>query len=104
LPFINPFLDNPADHFYFFGDLLFEKGSERGKYTLLELGLNHEGLVRARKRRINHVHSLIVSWRASSPILKESALGLIHEELASGEYESMVKALLVNAGVPLPIT
>ncbi|MCA4132648.1 HNH endonuclease [Arthrobacter sp. M4] len=94
LPFINPFLDEPDEHFVFFGELVLAPSSQRGEYTISELGLNNDDLMSARKRRLNNIVQLVSSWHKAHDLLKPGILDEIRRQLDQGEYQASVKSLL----------
>lgn len=99
LPFINPFLDDPRDHFVFFGSLV-EGKDERGEYTVKILELNTDDVVSARGRRLAAILSLAQSWKRSSPDLKDVILSEIIQNYENGEYKSSVLGLLEAFKIP----
>ncbi|MFC8521532.1 MULTISPECIES: HNH endonuclease [Micrococcaceae] len=101
LPFITPFSDIPDDHFVFFGDLVLSPASQRGEYTIQVLGLNHEDLVAARRRRLQSIIQLAKAWFDAPELLKPGVLGEIRRQLDEGEYVASVRSLLQSLKIPL---
>jgi uncharacterized protein (TIGR02646 family) len=57
---INPYIDNPLDHFISLGTMICHKpGSDRGQLTELQLELNRPELMESRKNRIDAIRPLI---------------------------------------------
>ncbi|MBP3043665.1 HNH endonuclease [Arthrobacter jiangjiafuii] len=102
LPLVNPFIDDPMDHFIFYGDMVFAPESLRGEYTIQILGLNREDIVSMRKQRMLNMERLVASWRKAPPVLRNGILSEIHVQFESGEYEASVRTMLQAFGVPLP--
>jgi len=101
LPLVNPYVDDPSTHLLFFGNLVFPvPGNDRGKVTVLRLGLHRSDLAEARGRRLEVVSRLLDEWaRASGPV-REALEHLIREDADSGEYATSVFAYLRSVGFP----
>ena len=104
LPYVFPFADDPDQHFLFVGDLIFGTLSDRGAHTVLDLGLNREDLISARRKSLDYVMLLVRSWKHAPEVMRLSILDAIHERLYQGEHFSSVLAALKVADVPLPGT
>lgn len=100
LRFVNPFEDVPSEHFVFLGELVFAPASERGQYTIQELGLNDDSLVAARRRRLKEISRLMSAWYKADPLLRDGILEEIHTQLEQGEYRSSVELLLQVGKIP----
>jgi len=95
--FINPYAENPEEHFIAFGTILFQKqGSERGEITINEIELNRGELVEKRSIRISDIQKAIdACFRSQSAHLKGLALDALKEEAKfDKEYSFFVQALL----------
>lgn len=97
MPLINPYDDEPADHFLFAGPMIFHKpGSERGRLTRTRLAFNRPPLIERRQERLENVVNLMDLWtRSSDGPAKEALL----TELRTGaqedkEYSYMVYTFL----------
>jgi hypothetical protein len=99
-PFINPYNENPEDHIVFFGYYV-RRSSERGEYTINELGLNRDNLVEDRKDRIDKLIIMInAAYRTSNASLRLQAIAEIKKEANNDkEYSSMVKSVLLAQGI-----
>jgi hypothetical protein len=101
-PFINPYNENPEDHIVFLWYYLYtRKGSERGEYTIKELGLNRGNLIEDRKDRIDKLIIMInAAYRTSNESLRLQAIAEIKREADKDkEYSSMVKTVLLAQGI-----
>jgi|TARA_Y100000389_G_scaffold37868_2_gene32162 uncharacterized protein (TIGR02646 family) len=57
---INPYHEDPSHHVIFSGAMLFSKqGSEKGKVTILDIGLNRNGLIEKRLEKTNEIDKTI---------------------------------------------
>ncbi|MGW4125199.1 HNH endonuclease [Nocardia sp. NPDC004711] len=101
LPLINPYEDDPRDHFLFLGPMILPRpGSNRGVISVRKLNLSRLDLVERRRDRIESVHSLLTSLAAASePELKETLRDIIIEDYEKGPYKATVHGLLVTAGI-----
>jgi uncharacterized protein (TIGR02646 family) len=101
-PFINPYVDNPEDHFIFLGFLIYAKqGSERGDYTKDELELNRIGLIERRKERIDKLNEMIkAAFRTSNETLRNQTIEKVKKEAEyDKEYSAAVKSVLIAHGI-----
>ncbi|PTR04316.1 HNH endonuclease [Paraburkholderia sp. GV068] len=101
-PILNPYEDDPENHLYAFGALLFTKnGSERGEMTIREVGLNRPTLVEQRTNRISAIAKAVDACnRVASPRLREAALEeLLNEAAQDKEFSAVVAAQLRASGV-----
>lgn len=97
MPLINPYNDEPADHFVFAGPMIFHKpGSERGRLTRTLLGLNRPALIERRKERLENVMyfmDLYASYNEGQ--VKEVLLTELRSEANEDkEYSYMVHTFL----------
>lgn len=99
-PFINPYTDDPDEHFLAIGVFIKHKrGSERAQITIDEnhgIGLNRVQLLERRKERLNAVETSIDScFRTQNQILKKNALEELRKEANNDmEYSLCIKYLL----------
>jgi uncharacterized protein (TIGR02646 family) len=96
-PYINPYDENPEDHFVFYGWFLYpRKGSERGELTIKDIALNRAELIEQRKEIIEKVQLAIEScFKTNNPDLKKAALNSIAEYASSNkEYSLAIKFIL----------
>lgn len=101
LPLINPYIDNPIDHFLFLGPILSSRpNNQRAFTTELTLGLNRNELVVKRNERISSINILFYTWEneKNQTIKNVLAQELINECAADKEYSAFVKAFLVSKG------
>jgi len=101
-PFINPYDENPEDHLDFFDFYIYSKnGSERGKYTELELDLNRSSLLDDRKERMIIIKRMIKAANITkNDLLRNQAMEEIKNEAKQDkEYSAMVKSLLIAQGI-----
>jgi hypothetical protein len=77
------------------------KGSERGEYTIKELGLNRGNLIEDRKDRIDKLIIMInAAYRTSNESLRLQAIAEIKKEANKDkEYSGMVKSVLLAQGI-----
>lgn len=97
LSLVNPYQDNPSDHFFFIGPMVYHKpGDLKGEVTEKKLKLNRHDLTDRRIERINSVRELIdryinISDNNIKTVLKEQ----IYEEIKEDkEYSANVKSLV----------
>ena len=104
LPLINPYLDNPEEHFYECGSLIFPKlNDNRAEITINVIKLNRASLVERRKERIESVDKLLRSWaKEEREYMKEELhRQLIEECREDKEYSSTIKAFLIASKFPM---
>ena len=104
LPLINPYSDDPEQHFIDMGSLIMPiAGDDRAYVTKEVLKLNRGGLVERRQERIMSVEKLLNSWvKEKQPTIKKILEEELHNEyLADKEYSSTIKAYLVGVGFPV---
>jgi flagellum-specific peptidoglycan hydrolase FlgJ len=99
-PFINPYNENPEDHIVFFGYYV-RRSSERGEYTINELGLNRDNLVEDRKDKFEKLNIIInAASSTSNESLRIQAIAVIKKEADKDkEYSGMVKSVLLAQGI-----
>ena len=75
LPFINPYVDNPSNHFYPCGSFVFAKPNDkRARLTEIEVDLNRAGLVETRNERIKTIRELLDSYSSEQNQTLKTAL------------------------------
>lgn len=96
LPFVDPFADDPADHLFFLGPFAFAL-TDRGNYTIQELGLNEAHRIEARHRAIETIAGVVERHQgATTSYMRKHYRSLIRRILEEGEY-SVAVATYVNA-------
>lgn len=98
-PLINPFLDNPHEHLWFFGMLLMERNSsDLGFRTKVKLDLNRPHLILNRAKRIEGIQHLVIRWKIEkqpqTKLLLEQAIK--DEAAPPAEYSAVVKEYLAQ--------
>lgn len=102
LPPINPYEDDPADFLYAFGEILRPRpGSDKGKTTIKDIGLNRAELVEKRSRQLENLQSLAENYaRAQNPKAKAMFLQELCIELeADREYVIFTRAIISEMGI-----
>lgn len=101
-PFIDPYLEDPEQHFVSFGSILFPKnGCERGELTLREIGINRNELLERRAEKINDLTKAInACFRTTNKTLKNAAIEELKLEAETDkEFSFAVKSLLKAHGI-----
>lgn len=99
LEWINPYVDDPADHIMFLGPFAYPL-SDRGDYAIRELDLNHAERVEARQRAIQTLAGLIDQYTvARTDYSRRSFRTLIERVIASGEYSVAVSSYAASPGI-----
>ncbi len=110
IPLINPYIDNPEDHFVEMKALIKEiPGDQRAKTTIETLRLNRAGLIERRKERIDSIKMLLDLWKTLNEPksdrekdMKEKLENQLRKEVAEDkEYISTVKFFLLDNDFPL---
>lgn len=104
LPLINPYVDEPDEHFRDCGPLVMPiLGDERAFVTESLLKLNRSELVEKRTERIRGVFALLTLWKKeTNKTMKAVFENQIREECTDDkEYTSTVKAYLKDNAFPL---
>ena len=100
--YINPYIDNPDDHFAFISPVIFHKPNDkRAQLTELKLDLNRPELLEARYNQINVIRPLIDQYKAeSNPSLKAILKKEIEKETAEdkpySKFTKVVCEMLMN--------
>lgn len=103
LPFINPYEEEPSDHFYAAGPLVFSRiGNDRAKLTERIIELNRAELIERRKERLDTLRLLFDSYSSeSNPSMKNVLRAQIEEELANDkEYTFCARTFSSTSGCP----
>jgi len=97
-PFINPYEDNPEDHFFAYGAMIWAKnGDERAKLTRIEIALNRPELLETRRDRLKRIKGLIEEYyKAGSDGLREALLKEINKETAKDKPYSFCTSTFVE--------
>lgn len=104
LPLINPYVDNPENHFNDIGPLIMPiLGDDRAYVTRNILKLNRAPLVERRTERIISVEALLNSWtKEQNTIVKDILEQQLHDEYAEEkEFSSTIKSYLKANGFPV---
>lgn len=104
LPLVNPYIDDPEDHFVSVGSMTLPRnGSPRGEHTRFRLKLDRKGLAERRQERIEQVIVLAQRYlnEASGP-RKEALFEQLQLEVdGDREYTAHVAAAIRMMGVPV---
>lgn len=106
-PPVDPYSDDPSDHFYAFGEEMRARpGSERGLITLQLVGLNRADLLEARSRRLSTIQKMIEKYaRTDNDPVKAALLQEICEELsADREFIMSAKAMIQGMEISCDLT
>lgn len=97
-PFINPYCDNPNNHFIAIGAFIWAKaGDNRAKITEIEIDLNRPELLEIRGERMKIIKDLIDKYNTTPEgILKESLKKEIEKEVAENKPYSFCTKQLVG--------
>ena len=96
-PFLNPYAEDPQEHLYAFGAMLWpKKGSERGGITIKEIDLNRPGLLEKRSERLDTLQKAIdACYRTQNQQLRNDSLKSLQAEAENNrEYSIFAKAML----------
>ena len=102
ISFINPYNENPEDHIGFLGFYIFPKqGSERGAYTIQEIGLDGSDLNDRRKEKIEDIEKMIkATFSTKYESLRKQAIAELKEKAEKdNEYSAAVRSLLIAHGI-----
>lgn len=101
---INPYVDEPDEHFLNMGPLIMPiKGDDRAYITKQALKLNRSALVEQRTERIESVEVLLNCWEKEE---RQSVKAILEEQLHNEysddkEYTSTIKEYLRQQGFPV---
>lgn len=101
-PLVNPYEDNPDDHFIPVGPMIFNKpGDRKGYITNIILELNRSGLLERRIERLNSVKSLADRWgcEQNQTVKEVIEIELKKEATPEKEYSFVVKGFLKSIGI-----
>lgn len=110
IPLINPYVDNPEDHFVEMKAFIKEiPGDQRAKTTIEILKLNRAGLVERRKERIDSIEFLLDLWKSlnkaesnrENNIRNELEKQIRKEVTEDKEYLSTVRSFLLDNDFPI---
>lgn len=98
IPFINPYLDEPEEHFYVYGAFVWAKpNNPRAKLTELKIDLNRPDLLEARGERMKTIRGLINDYHSQpNPTLKAAIKKEILKEVEKDKIYSFCCKTLVN--------
>lgn len=101
VPFINPYVDNPEDHFISYGFAIWAKpGDNRAKLTENEIELNRPDLLEARGERLKTIRGLIESYHLEMNLtVKASIKKQILKEVDREKIYSFCCKTLVDASI-----
>lgn len=75
VPFINPYVDDPINHFKSYGALVWAKpGDQRAKLTEIEIELNRPDLIEARGERLKTIRGLVESFHIELNLTLKAAI------------------------------
>ncbi len=96
--FINPYVDNPSDHFVSYGAFVWAKSADnRAKLTEIEIELNRPELLETRGERLKTIRGLVDSYnRTPNGILKNALKKEIDIEIAEDKPYSFCAQKLVQ--------
>lgn len=102
-PLINPYEDEPSEHFRDIGPMIFPMINDRRANVSCEiLKLNRAELVNRRTERIQSVNTMLNAWQQQkNPALKDLMANQIEEECGiDKEYSSTIIGFLRDMGFP----
>lgn len=102
IPFINPYVDDPATHFYSCGAFIWgNHGDPRAKLTENEIELNRPDLVEARGERLKTIKALVESYHIELNItVKASIKKQILKEVERNSIYSFCCKTYVDVMIP----
>jgi hypothetical protein len=102
LPYINPYVEEPAEHVVALGMFVQQKGgSLRGEYTIRVIGLNRADLLERRKERIDAISVLIdKALRTHNISLRDLIMDEIRSELNDDKPYTMTSRSVFDTLVP----
>jgi len=101
-PLVNPYEDNPSDHIFAAGPIIFSVPANRkGDITISILDLNRAGLLEKRIERLMQIKILVDKWaQEENPTVKEIIKEqLLQESDSQKEYSFFLNAFYKNAKV-----
>lgn len=103
-PLINPYQDNPNDHFLVLGPMIcYQAGDDRAYITQHKLKLNRPELITRRSERIQSVEQLLFCWERTHDTTIKDILAeqLCQECLPDKEFSCIVRHFLIARGFPV---
>lgn len=99
VPFINPYVDDPSDHFLIAGHFIYHNpGNIRAELTEKQIDLNRPELIERRKERIDSLRTLADKYSAqTNPTIKAIILEELKEETSSDKPYSRCSKSMFNA-------
>ncbi len=99
VPFINPYVDDPAAHFIFVGHFIYHKpGNSRAELTEKQIDLNRPEIVERRKERIDSLRTLADKYVSqTNPTIKSIILEELIMETSSDKPYSMFSKSIFEA-------
>jgi hypothetical protein len=101
-PFVNPCDEDPENFIVFIGAwAVAKKGDERGEYTIDELSLNRDGLLKKRQERLKGIDIEIkAAYRTKNVKLRNKLIEDLQKESEfDREYSRAVKTMLIAEGI-----
>lgn len=105
-PLINPYQDNPDDHFQVLGPMMYyQPGDDRAFITENTLKMNRPELITRRSERISSVAQLLFSWESTTEgTIKDILADQLRQEFnPDKEYSCIVKYFLIARGFPIDV-
>lgn len=101
VPFINPYVDDPINHFVSYGFVIWAKpGDNRAKLTENEIELNRPDLLEARGERLKTIRGLIESYHIETNVtVKASIKKQILKEVDRDKVYSFSCKTLVDVSI-----
>lgn len=102
VPLVNPYIDNPDDHFTFAGPMLAPMiGDVRARTTVRRLKLQRAALVLSRMKRIEDLHLLVDLWdQEQEPRRSAFALEIRDRIKGDQEFSTFLKHYAMSLGFP----
>ncbi|CAN5498469.1 hypothetical protein BH09CHL1_BH09CHL1_09800 [soil metagenome] len=92
---VNPYLDDPSDHFLFLGPAILPQGDIRSRVTEARLGLNRTELLERRNERLRSVNTLVNEWKLAAADQKAPLWAMLELEADStAEYSQFIRSFL----------
>lgn len=101
VPFINPYIDEPDDHFNAYGAFVWAKsGDERAKLTELQIDLNRSELIEARGERLKTIRALVDDYHNQrNPTIKAAIKKEILKEVDKDKIYSFCCSVFVTTAI-----
>lgn len=101
-PYIDPYQEEPSNFIIFSGEFVWEKqGSERGKITIIDIGLNRTDLLEKRRVKITSFHRAVSqAFMHENERLRSLAIAALKSDVAPDkEYSLCVRTYLKLQGI-----